>query len=96
VNKKEQNLLIIVIIVIVGATAIIVSLALASQAQREFEQQYALKQFFGGTNFAYGQNISEQLNGYGDPVSNINNDTYVAQKLQEELEKIWRQEGIIK
>jgi len=59
VNKKEQNLSIIVIIVIVGATAIIVSLAVAAQQEREFEQPYALKQFFGGMNFAYGQ----QLNG---------------------------------
>jgi hypothetical protein len=58
VNKKEQNLLIIVIIVIVGATAIIVSLAVAAQQEREFEQQYALKQFFGGMNFAYGQQLN--------------------------------------
>jgi len=58
VNKKEQNLLIIVIIIIVGATAIIVSLAVAAQQEREFEQQYALKQFFGGMNFAYGQQLN--------------------------------------
>jgi len=44
---NNTQLAIMIIIILVGATAIIVSLAVAAQMQREFEQKYALTQYFG-------------------------------------------------
>ena len=43
---NNTQLAIMIIIILVGATALIVSLAVASQMEKEFEQQYALKQYF--------------------------------------------------
>jgi len=34
---------------------------------------------------------AEPLNHYGDPASQIFNNTYVDQKLQQELQKVWSQ-----
>jgi ABC-type lipoprotein release transport system permease subunit len=42
----NKQLAIIIIIILVGATALIVSLAVAAQMQRDFEQRYAMQQFY--------------------------------------------------
>jgi len=44
---NNEQLAIIIIIILVGATALIVSLAVVTQMQQDFEKQYALNQYFG-------------------------------------------------
>jgi len=43
---NNTQLAIMIIIILVGATALIVSLAVASQMEKQFEQNYALNQYF--------------------------------------------------
>jgi len=43
---NDKQLIVIIVLVLVGATALIVSLAVASQMEKQFEQNYALNQYF--------------------------------------------------
>lgn len=45
-KMNNTQLAIMIIIILVGATALIVSLAVASQMEKQFEQNYALNQYF--------------------------------------------------